>query len=259
VTLPPADVLATYTRLRETQRALNLTLTNALSKKAILESAERLGLVRRGRVIADSQLDLDLVMDTAVYDYYPSGNENAVARYAGRHELTGDAKTVLDAMLRARFTLVELGERVKGVGVQARDVVFAESFFLADVALSRTGVPGLVLATRLLSFESFRMTTGAYRLFDADLASLAATSCGPLAGLAATLTPRDSSFLARLFLTLGNLGGEEARIALAGLAAAKLAAQDPRRKAYARLRAARGLDERFPKDLIPSRCHFRGP
>ena len=81
-------------------------------------------------------------MDTAIYDYYPTGNKNAVARYAAQHDVAGDEKTVLDAMQRARFTLIELGERVDGIGVQVHDIVFDARFLLADVTTSGSRRPG---------------------------------------------------------------------------------------------------------------------
>jgi len=63
------DVLATYTRLRQIQRALNSHLMKTLSKKAIEESAKHLGFFEGGCLVADAVSDLDLVMDSAIYDY----------------------------------------------------------------------------------------------------------------------------------------------------------------------------------------------
>jgi hypothetical protein len=106
----PTDVLPTYLRLREAQRSLNRALTQTLSRKAIETSAMRLGFFKDRMLIADTESDLDLVNDAAIYDYYPSGDKNAVARYVAQHKLEGDAAVVLDAMRRAQFTLIELGE-----------------------------------------------------------------------------------------------------------------------------------------------------
>lgn len=240
---PGLDVLTTYTRLRQTQRALNNRLMKTLSKKVIEESAKHLGFFEGGCLVADTESDLDLVMDSAIYDYYPSGNKNAVARFAAQHALEGDERLVLDAMLRARFTLVELGDAVEGIGVHARDLVFAEDFFLADVSLSETSVSGLVLATRLLALESFCMTTGAHVVLDESLASLAHGNWDRLAGRAKEVTPRESSFFARLFLKLGTVEPDEARIMLADYAVSQLPRDDPRRAAYLRLRAERARVE----------------
>lgn len=77
-----------------------------------------------------------------------------MARFAAKNSLDGDERWVRDAMLRPRFTLLELGEAVEGVGVHVQDIVFAEPIFRADVALSENAIRGMVLATRLLVFES---------------------------------------------------------------------------------------------------------
>jgi hypothetical protein len=158
VTTITPDVLPTYLRLRESQRSLNRALSKTLSRKAIETSAMRLGFFNDGVLIADTESDLDLVNDVAIYDYYPSGDKNAVARYGAQHKVEGDTALVLDAMRRAQFTLIELGERVDGVGLHVHDLVADDRFFLADVGLSQTGVPGLILATRILKFDSFAMT-----------------------------------------------------------------------------------------------------
>jgi hypothetical protein len=233
------DVLATYDRLRKTQRAINSRLIKTLSRKAIEESAKNLGFYENGQLVADDVSELDLVMDSAIYDYFPSGGKNAVARFASNNNLDGDNKTVVDAMLRARFTLIELGEPVEGIGVHANDLVFADRFFLADVALSQTAVVGVVSATRLLSFESFSMTTGAHVAIDESLAALLKRGWSRLAGRAEDVAPRDSAAFARLWLKLGMMEPGDARSMLADMAATQLPIDDPRREAYCRLRLER--------------------
>jgi hypothetical protein len=234
-----ADVLATYTRLRKTQRALNNRLTKSLSRKAIEESAKNLGFFENGALVADTESALDLVMDSAIYDHFPSGDKNAVVRFASNNKVDGDDSAVVDAMLRARFTLIELGEPVPGIGVHANDLVFSERFFLADVALSQTAVAGPVLGTRLLTFGSFSMTTGVHVVVDDTLAALVERGWSRLAGRAKDLAPRDSAAFARLWLKLGTMDPGDARIVLADMAVAQLPLDDPRREAYSRLRLER--------------------
>ena len=235
MTPPPADLLATYLRLREHQRALNRELTKTLSRKAIEESARRLGFFKGGRLCAPNESDLDLVMDTALYDYFPCNGKNAVERFAPR-DLPEEARSVLAAMRSARFTLVQIGASVEGLGVQAEDLLVGVSFLLANVALSGTATPGMVLATRLLVFESLAMTSGVFVVVDEELASVIAK---PLAERGATLTPRGSSHLAHFFLQAGMLDPEAARATLAKKHAAQLSPHDPRRGAYERSRAGR--------------------
>jgi hypothetical protein len=243
VTPPSDDILPTYLRLRETQRELNRALVKTLSKKAIEESARRLHLLERGTIAAEDESAMDLVMDTAIYDYYPSGGKNAVGRFAAQRRVEGDEAIVLEAMCRAEFTLIELADPVEGVGMRAHDLIADEHFLLADVALSHAGAPGVVLATRILRFDSFGMTTGAHLVFDPELASLVTPSLHVFAGRHKRPSPQRSSALAGLFIKLGMMDPEDARIMLADFAVASLPRDDPRRATYARLRAERLVDQ----------------
>ena len=123
--------------------------------------------------------------------------------------------------------------------MHANDLAFSERFFLADVALSQTAVAGTAMGTRLLTFDSFSMTTGVHVVVHDTLAALVEPGWGNLAGRAKDLTPRDFSSFARLWLKLGTMDPGDARIVLADMAAAQLPLDDPRREAYSRLRLER--------------------
>lgn len=168
----PSEIRTIYLRLRDAQRALNTTLFRTVSKKGIEESARALDLWERGKVVLDEEDDVGVLMDFAIYEYR-AGGENSVERYLGGSAAkSADERTVLQAMLEARFTLVEVEAVVPEVGVQAVDRIYGEPFLLADVGLSETAQPGLVIATRLLPFPTFTMTSGAPLAFDPELAAL---------------------------------------------------------------------------------------
>jgi hypothetical protein len=244
VSASTTNILARYLELRSVQRELNGVLTKTLSRKAIEETARRLGFWEGGRIVFDDEGDVDILNDVALYDYFPSGGKNAVERYAAREELGADQRLVMDAMCRARFTLIEVEDPVPKVGVQVLDLLFGERFLLADVALSQTAPFGLALATRILRFDEFSMTSGVHRVFDDTLTKLVS---GPFAstmdpkGPPESWSSRDRSALARLLLQLAVVEPDEARHMLAAYAAASLPSGDPRRVEYARLRAR--LDE----------------
>lgn len=63
------SILETYVRLRKTRRSLNDRIVKTLSKMALEETAKHLGLFATGAVVADSEADLDRLMDSAIYDY----------------------------------------------------------------------------------------------------------------------------------------------------------------------------------------------
>jgi len=240
VSLTNADVLSVYQELRAVQRALNGEITKTLSRKAIEETARRLGLWEAGRIIFEDE-DVQLLNDSAIYDYFPSG-KNAVERYAARGLYASGAKehVVLEAMTKARVTLVELGARVPGAGVQARDLLFGGELLLADIGLSQTADEGIVLVTRLVDFPSFSMTTGIAQVFEPGLAALVARSFRDtmLRGVAASaLDSRTRSRIGWLLFHLASLDPEDARNQLAAMTAFDLPPHDRRREAVAQLRA----------------------
>ena len=243
MSLTNADILAEYQELRAIQRALNVDLTKTLSRKAIEETARRLGLWEAGRIAFEDEDEVEVLNDSALYDYFPSA-KNAVERYAARGPFESSAKQhlVLEAMTKAHVTLVELGTRVPGVGVQARDLLFGGELLLADIGLSQTAVEGIVLATRLLDFPSFSMTTGIAEIFEPGLAALVARSFRDtmLRGVvAATLDSRTRSRIGWLLFHLASLEPEDARIQLAAMTAFDLPPDGRRREAVGQLRAKR--------------------
>jgi hypothetical protein len=243
VNLTNADVLAEYQELRAVQRALNVDLTKTLSRKAIEETARRLGLWEAGRIVFEDEEEVQVLNDSAIYDYFPSG-KNAVERYAARglYESSANEHVVLEAMTKARVTLVELGALVPGVGVQARDLLFGGELLLADIGLSQTAEEGIVLATRLLDFPSFSMTTGIAQVFEPKLAALVARSFRDtmLRGVAAAaLDSRTRSRIGWLLVHLASLEPEDARHQLAEMTTFDLPPSDPRRKAAGQVRAKR--------------------
>ena len=107
----------------------------------------------------------------AAYEYRVAG-KTPVERYADRNlVLAGsDEHIVLQAMLDARFTVVELEQMVPDVGAHAFDHLYGKRILLADVGLEKTGRKGMVLATRMLKLPRFSMTSGAPLPFDPQLA-----------------------------------------------------------------------------------------
>lgn len=165
------EIGPTYARIRHAQRELNSTLTKSLTKKAIVESAKRLGFWRKGRLSFETEDDSDVLMDFAIHDYRPGG-KNAVERFILNHgaELAVEQDFILDAMTRARFTLVEIGRPVGPSAVEAHDLLYHEDFLLADEGLAMTADDGVTIAARIVPLGPFSMTTGAPLPFDPDLA-----------------------------------------------------------------------------------------
>lgn len=149
-----------YRHLRAIQRSLVQQMLKTLSKRAIDETARRLGFRMKGRVILDEHGELDVCLDSAVYDYLVDG-QNAVGRFAARHKPEGDERAVLVAMLDSCPTVIEIQERLPGRGARVLDVLAAVDRIVSDDGLSTTAEPGLCLVARLLEIDGIVMTSGA--------------------------------------------------------------------------------------------------
>jgi hypothetical protein len=135
-------VLPTYLRLRDVQRALNTVLLRTVSKKGVEESARALDFWARGKIVLEDEDDGGVLMDFALYEYR-TGSKNAVERYLARGAVqSADERTVLEAMLRGRFTLVEVEDVVPTVGVHAVDRIYGNRSCWPTWGCRRRLVPG---------------------------------------------------------------------------------------------------------------------
>jgi hypothetical protein len=162
-----------YLRLREIQRSLNKALLKSLTKRAIEQSARDLGMWEAGKIVVEHEDHMGVLWDYAQHDYRVGG-KNAVERRLARGDVAegSDEHRVLAAMADARFTLVEIQEIVPDLGARAFDHVYGKRFLLVDVGIAKIGETGLLLATRLLPFKGWMMTSGAPLPLDPELAKL---------------------------------------------------------------------------------------
>ncbi|HAZ31759.1 MAG TPA: hypothetical protein DCY61_03525 [Dehalococcoidia bacterium] len=205
------EKLARYRQLRAAQRNVNHILPDWLPRNALKECGKALGFYREGRLVFNSEDETSVLMDYCIYDYRPDG-QNAIERYAAQAsiELNSDERLILDAMLRARYSLFGIDEIVRGVGVHTLDLVRGDSGFIVDIGLSETAVKGLVLACRIMSPADveFSMTTGAG--LPADLAILERVAkeiperfgerTSDIVGMSPERAAEFSAFIIRVFL-----------------------------------------------------------
>jgi len=150
-----------YRALRGLHDALTQRLHGSVVRRALDETATKLGLREQGRVVIDQQLERAIVLECALYDYAVSGT-TAVARMAARppEGLGDDQRMLLSAMRGARVTVFEVVGRTPPFGVTVHDLLGCDTFVLADLALSEAAEPGDLAMARLLRFDEFAMTTG---------------------------------------------------------------------------------------------------
>ena len=169
LTLDYNDIAARYKRMRRIGIKLNKILSKYVSKEAIEATARKLGLWQDGTVVLDDMDQTGVLFDQMIYGCFQDG-KNAVDRYTDEHPPVpgSDKEVVLAAKKRALHSLFQVEERVPGVGVHVRDILYGRRHFLADVGLSQSAAKGTVLASRILQAEGFIMTTGAALAVDAD-------------------------------------------------------------------------------------------
>ncbi|NQU25578.1 MAG: hypothetical protein HQ567_30195 [Candidatus Nealsonbacteria bacterium] len=156
------EVVAYYRRLRPTRLRLNNTLASRLSRDVLNEGAKKIGILRGGTFVFDSENEMSVLMDYCIYDVYRKGR-NAIEEYLCEcpPDPDSDETACLRAMQHATFALVVVLGVEPGVGCHVRNMFTEETRLLVDMGFSQTGKPGAVIATRLLDFGSFIATGGA--------------------------------------------------------------------------------------------------
>jgi len=203
--------LARYRQPRAVQRELHHIVMDWLPKNALEECGKRLGIYREGTLVFNSEDETSVLMDYCIYDYRWDG-QNVIERYAAQASIepNSDERIILDAMMRARYSLFGIAEVVRGIGIHTRDLLRGDSGFIVDIGLSETAVKGFVLACRIITpgDGEFSMTTGAGLPADADTLARVAKEIperfgertGDIAGMSPEKAAELSAFIIRVFL-----------------------------------------------------------
>ena len=157
-----AEIVSRYKQLRKVGRNLNDKLVKRLSKDVLYEGGRRLGIVQSGTLVFNSEDETSVLMDYCLYDVRHKGR-NAVEQYLidSLPDPESVEMTCLRAMQHAIYSLFVVESVESGLGVTVRDLLSDESALMADMGFGRTGQPGLVFASRMLSRGGFLMTGGA--------------------------------------------------------------------------------------------------
>ena len=132
-----------------------------VSKQAVLEHAKRLGLATGGMLVAESEAEMTLVFDLALYTA-KEGRSRALDRYARATPLPpgSDAGRVLEAMRHARFSVWHIKQRHEAAGLIIADVLRESDVWLMDEQLEASAPEGLSFAGRLCEPDRFAMSCG---------------------------------------------------------------------------------------------------
>ena len=164
------EVLTRYCHLREISKQHHSAVLDFLSKDTIMSQARRLGLAQGKTLVLDSMDDMNLAFDLAIYTA-PQERSRAVDRYARAARLApeSDELLVLEAMRRARFSIIMVVRRHPVAGLIVKDLFRRVEVWLVDEGLESSLPNGAVLATRLFTPEGFAMTAGVLVPLDLEL------------------------------------------------------------------------------------------
>jgi hypothetical protein len=155
------DVLRRYRHLRAIGTHHHGAALNHVARPAIMEYAKRLGLKVGRTLIADSEEDVTLVFDLAIYTAR-GGRSRAIDRYAKTVRLLPDSDEVgmLHAMCRARFSIWRIDRRHDTCGFMVSDLLREAESWLVDEGLESSDPIGACFAGRLCYADEFAITSG---------------------------------------------------------------------------------------------------
>lgn len=157
-----AELVGRYQALRAKARPLSDTLAASLPKDVFAEAADRLGILKGTEILLETEDEIVVVADLAVFDIRRNG-EHAVQRFLREQQPPegGDERLILEAMRSARHSIFQVQHAQAGVGVLFRDMLRDTEDFVWDVGFSHTARRGALMAGRIHSPGEITMTTGA--------------------------------------------------------------------------------------------------
>lgn len=171
-----SDKIRAYQSLRQTGKEFCGKLLKVIPKDVFVSTAQELGLWKSGILVGDEG-DTDILADRMIYDRRWDGR-SCVEHFEGESAGMGLSEMedrFLAAMKTARFSLFTVRETHPGSHsvlsdrlAEIRSGQPQPTLALIDLGLSQTGVPGMLLATRLLTGDGFYMTSGVSFPFTGD-------------------------------------------------------------------------------------------
>ncbi|MCQ8128302.1 hypothetical protein [Methylomonas rivi] len=157
ITFTPAD----YTEIRRRSVDLHSKIFKKLTKDDDKTCAKHLGVWRNKAVALESDEEVDLFADYAIYGYRPRGFNMAekylrlFSRDADEFELA-----LLRHMRHAHYAIYQADETDGNEFLQATDVFSKQTYRLLDRQMAQTAYTGLMLAGYLIDFDDFTIQTG---------------------------------------------------------------------------------------------------
>ena len=154
-----SEILSRYRRLRQISKEQHEAVLNIIAPDIVLDWARRIGLTQGKTVVSDSESEIALAEDLAIYRPRP-GHSPPLDRYARAAGFPpgSEEAIVLAAMRQARFSLWRIERDHGTTGLILRDLLREEEIWLIDEAMAKNARPGQEMAARLVEPGHFAMT-----------------------------------------------------------------------------------------------------
>ncbi len=164
------SVQARYRHLRAIANQIQNGALSKITPTSMAECARRIGLAVGRTVMCDSDEEMALVFDLAVYGR-KQGRSRAIDRYARAAMFApgSDEARVMEAQRQARFSVWRIDRRHETAGVVVTDVADKTEWWLMDEGLASSSGPGFGFAARMCRPADFAMTCGVIVPVDADV------------------------------------------------------------------------------------------
>ena len=154
-----SEILSRYRRLRQISKEQHEAVLDIIAPDVVLDWARRIGLTQGKTVVSDSEYEIALAEDLAIY-LARLGRSHPLDRYARTAGFApaSDEAIVLEAMRHARFSLWRIERHHETTGLILRDLLREEEIWLIDEAMAKNARPGREMAARLMQPDRFAMT-----------------------------------------------------------------------------------------------------
>lgn len=194
------DVLARYRRLREISKHYHSDVLRFVPRDAPLQQARRLGRATGRTILLDSEDELALIFDLAIYTA-PAGRSRTIDRYARSTSFPKDSDEalMLEAMCGARFAIMAVQDRHPVAGLLVTDLFRETDLWLLDEGLERSLPEGAMFATRYLRPTDFAMTAGVVVPLDLGVLEAAALTVPQLGRMSLVEALEDRRFAEAIY------------------------------------------------------------
>ncbi|MDP1772575.1 MAG: hypothetical protein Q8L15_09855 [Methylobacter sp.] len=192
----------------------NSKLFRQLNRADLDNVGRLLGILRKGKLMFDEEgsggTDINHFSDFAIFDYYNAKGLNIVQRYLQQYkeQLSETEERLIQAYLNARsslFSIIEVDPKKSTLKLQD---LFDDTYQveITDISMSQsTLLSDCLIFTRVLTIESFNMTSGVSFLFRKDEEEILQKKYKSLIKQTVGYTPQAKNFI--VFLKLSHKFG----------------------------------------------------